>query len=91
MDKLTIIRDEIDKIDDELIDLLDRRLELALKTATEKKKIKDLSRQKSIIDRLNSYNKKNLDKTFINDLYKIIFKQSRKLQKQKSIYIKTIK
>ncbi len=67
------IRKKIDKIDDKIIILLEKRLLLAKELKKIKKKIKDKKREDEILSKIKSI--------FIKDIYKTIFKNSKKVQK----------
>ena len=78
------LRREIDKIDDSLIKLLKKRKAIAKKIF--KAKLKnglpkiDFSREKKIVERLKR-EFKGMDKEMISDLYKVIFRYSKKITK----------
>ncbi len=86
MSDLTKLREEIDKIDDELVALFERRMKISKKVAEYKKinniPIYDEARENEIIE-------KNVDKlkdkslsNGLEEFYKMIFKLSRDLQKR---------
>jgi chorismate mutase len=70
---LSKFRKQIDKIDKKLVSLLEKRLLLAKELKKEKKKITDKKREKEILEKINS--------KYIQDIYKYIFKISKKFQK----------
>ena len=76
-------RDMITEIDKRISRLLVKRFEQVKRISKYKKKnnlkIKDKKREEEIIN--NALKEKKLDKKFIEDLYKVIFNQSYKLQK----------
>jgi len=85
--KIIDLRKKIDKIDRKLFNLLEKRLDLCKKIAKEKIKnnfkIKDSKREKNLIkDKIRNF---NLRKEFINKIYKIIFDESKNLQKNEKI------
>ena len=80
------LREEIDKIDDSIIELLSKRKKAVKEIASIKKKldkpIVDNHREQQILDRLKKIAQgKNLDEGFIVSLYRIIIKNSRDEQK----------
>jgi len=87
--ELEKIRKEIDSIDRELLKLLNQRLELGLKTKRHKKKISDPAREAEILEKLGrlsrAYSLARPD--FIEKLFKSIFLESRRIQKQNKTLI----
>jgi len=87
--KINRIRRKIDKIDRKIIRLLFKRKELAKKISRIKKKNKmeiiQKDREKEVIGKVNDYNKKygknKLSPLFINNIFKQIILESRKVQK----------
>gem|GEM_PF-4411413 len=75
-EKIKKIRQDIDKIDNQIVDLLANRLDLVKKLAVFKsiKKIKDSQREKQIIDRLSAQS--SLNNNLIKQTYSIIFTYS---------------
>lgn len=82
--ELKKIRDEIDVIDQKICKLLHQRLELALRTAAQKKRVQDKTREEEIFDRLEkmSGSYKRLRPEFIKKLFILILAESRKLQQE---------
>ncbi|MBI5475907.1 MAG: chorismate synthase [Ignavibacteriales bacterium] len=81
------IRSEINLIDDMLILLLARRKELAEDVGIWKKKmnlpIYDAEREREIMNkRYSLLNETNLDKKFIKDIYKIIIRNAKEVQRK---------
>jgi shikimate dehydrogenase len=74
---LDSLREEIDKLDDEIIFLLDKRFEIVkkIKNLNLKKNIEDKKREEKILSKITS--------DFIKNIYKEIFKNSKNLQKDK--------
>jgi chorismate mutase len=72
---LNNIRDEIDKLDDKIILLLEKRFEIVkkIKTLQLKKNIEDKKREEKILNKTSS--------DYIKNIYKEIFKNSKNLQK----------
>ena len=78
-------REQIDKIDREIVLLLARRFEIVGKISDYKKKnnlqVLDKKREKVILEeKLNLAQKNNLDEEFIVDIFKKIMEQSKKIQ-----------
>ncbi len=67
------LRNQIDKIDNKIIALLKKRLQIAKNIKKFKKNIKDSKREEKILAKIDSI--------YIQDIYKAIFKNSKKLQK----------
>lgn len=81
------IRQEIDKIDDEIINLLSKRKDLVREIAKIKKEsnkpVLDKKREQEIIERLKTKAKEQgLDESFINSIFEIILKNSRNEQER---------
>ena len=68
------LREKIDKIDDQIIPLLEERLKIAkqIKKFKKKGKIFDPKREDQILSKIKSH--------YIQDIYKTIFKNSKKVQ-----------
>ncbi|EPZ96602.1 chorismate mutase [Helicobacter pylori] len=76
------LRAEIDVLDNELSDLLDKRLEIALKIALIKQKnpIYCPKREQEILKRLSQRDFKHLNEEILTSFYAEVFKISRKFQ-----------
>jgi len=70
-DKLKKIRHEIDKIDEQIIILLEKRLRLAQQTKELKPQITDLKREEEILSKISS--------SPIKKIYKAIFQASKEV------------
>lgn len=79
---LETLRRKIDKIDLELLKLLDERMALALKTKEFKPAVHDPEREKTVVLRLKSYASglSLLSPGFVARLYGAIFEESRNIQ-----------
>jgi chorismate mutase len=66
------IRKEIDVLDDQIIDLLEKRLNIAKQAKAFKKKVKDCKREDEILQKIKS--------KYIQNIYPAIFENSRKIQ-----------
>ncbi len=80
---IEVYRKRIDKIDKKILSLLEERVKVSKDIGKYKRKnkikIEDLKREKEIVEELGG--KTNLDKKFIQRIYKTIFKFSKKIQK----------
>ena len=81
------LRKEIDRIDENIIELLSKRKGVVKKIADikrqENKSIVDKEREQEIIHRLKKLSKeKGLDENFIESIYKIIINNSRNEQEK---------
>ncbi|WP_033621820.1 chorismate mutase [Helicobacter pylori] len=76
------LRAEIDVLDNELSNLLDKRLEIALKIALIKQEnpIYCPKREQEILKRLNQRGFKHLNEEILTSFYAEVFKISRKFQ-----------
>lgn len=81
---LSTYRQEIDRIDDQLLELLNKRAEIALKIAREKfdQRIRVFAskREQEIFDRLNRMNKGPLQEQHIREIYAAIISSFKNLQ-----------
>lgn len=83
--KLEKLRKGIDSLDAKLVDLLSKRrfLSLSIKEIKKKEKIRIYSpeREKQVIDRCKSLSRqKGLDPYFVEKVFKLIIKESKKIQ-----------
>jgi len=86
MRKLDNFRKEIDKINLQIMGLLKKRIKISKEIGKYKKQnglsILDAKREQKIYNKLKIYaDEKGLDRKFVEDLFKLIIKQSRKEQK----------
>jgi len=76
-------RKEIDRIDSKILGIFKKRIVFSKKIENYKREkgklISDLNKKKKII--LGLTNKTKLDKKFIKEIYRVIFKFSKKVQK----------
>ena len=82
---LNEFRNKIDKIDKEIVMLLGAREEISEKIGDLKKRkgieIQDVNREIELIKALEKIGeKKGLDQVYINDIFQIILKRSKKIQ-----------
>ena len=89
-------REEIDDIDWKILDLLNKRIKISKIIGKYKEEnnleIKSISREQEITNKIQDFcNKNNLDKKYINEIFKIILEYSRNEQKKLIIPKLTIK
>lgn len=74
------IRKNIDKLDYQIVKILNQRMELTLRTTRLKTKIRDKGREKEILDNVAQMPIRFLDKDFIKKFFMDIMSESRRLQ-----------
>jgi prephenate dehydratase/chorismate mutase len=81
--ELEEIRKKIDTIDQEMMRLLNERMELALRTKKRKQVIRDKGRESQVLDQVKAYSQshKLLSSDFIEKFYIQLMQQSRKSQR----------
>ena len=84
---LNSLRGEIDEIDWRILKLIKNRFNLVPKIKKEKiklgLKVQDQEREKEIKKRITVFAKKlNLNSDFLEDVFKLIFKESRRFQRK---------
>jgi len=77
---LSEIRKEIDELDDEIINLLNKRLECVVETLGKKDKIEDLNREFQIIQKLKERAGNIEAERYLTEIYKSIFKEGKRIQ-----------
>jgi len=77
---LSQIRDEIDRLDLRILQLLNERMELALRAKRFKSRIEDHKREKELLDRLGKICTGLIGPGFLQGIYRQIFEESKKLQ-----------
>jgi len=80
---IDLIRDNIDKIDQEILKLLDNRMQQAVMVRKFKEKTEDKAREQKVLTRVAAIANANhsfLDPAFIEKLYKIIIEESKRIQ-----------
>lgn len=85
-EKLTLLRKKIDQIDDQLVQLVAKRMKIVNKVKNYKKRrnlaITDKNREEQIINRLKLKAKKlNVSIKLIEKIIRLIINESKKLQK----------
>ena len=80
--KLKEIRIKIDKIDTEILTLLEKRFKLAMATKKLKKQITDKNREKEVIESVlkRSEELRSLEPKFIQKIFKSIISESKRIQ-----------
>lgn len=78
--KLNEIRNKIDKIDRELLVLLQERMGYALRTKKFKTQVSDPGREKEVLARIDRMDLHLVERTFIHHLLQTIMKESKRLQ-----------
>ncbi len=77
------VRAAIDRLDRDLVKLLKKRIDLALKTKQYKTQVEDLSREAEVENNLKSLAKEfGLDFDYLKKLYEIIINEGKKRQIQ---------
>lgn len=80
--KLEKIRRKIDKIDRELLVLLQERMGLALRSKKFKKEISDPEREEALLNRVERLNLDLVERSFTRQLLKAIIDESKRLQQK---------
>jgi len=78
--ELKKLRDKIDLIDFQLLKMLDRRMELALRLKKYKKNIEDKSREEEVIENFKSFPNTLISKNFCRRILEEILKESKRVQ-----------
>ncbi len=77
-------RARIDAVDQQLVDLLNQRLQYVLEIGKLKRQhgrpVQDLARERAILERLSAYNQGPLSTQAIEDLFNRIMQEARKLE-----------
>ena len=74
------VRKKINRIDYEIINLLNERMELALRTKKQKKKVKDGKREKAVFDNIERYSHRLIQDDFSKKIFTEIISESKRLQ-----------
>ena len=82
--KLEELRDKIDNIDEDIIKLLIERFEVVEQIMSLKSEIEDKNRENEILTKLNSLTNKTKNQEFFTKIYRFIFEESKKIQKELS-------
>lgn len=86
MDALIKLRDEINSIDKQLLNLISQRLAAVKKIGEIKKRIgrpiRDEQRERALLSELGEQGKRlNLDNNFIKRLWQVLFEEAYKIEK----------
>jgi prephenate dehydratase/chorismate mutase len=76
------IRESIDIIDYEIVSLLNRRMECALRLKRLKSKVVETSREQEVIEHVRNYSRNLLEPDFTERLYTAIIAESRRVQQE---------
>jgi prephenate dehydratase/chorismate mutase/prephenate dehydratase len=74
------IRKSIDAIDYEIVELLNRRTEQALRLKRLKNQVAEPKREQEVLEHVLSYSRNVLDPVFIEQFYRIIIEESKRIQ-----------
>ncbi len=80
--KLEEIRERIVAIDSKIMELLNERMELAVRTKRLKTDVLDLEREKAVLKRIEEKTRQLVSKDFSRELYSIILSESKALQQK---------
>ena len=78
--KLRLLRENIDRIDMQILKLLNDRLEQAVMTRKFKEKVEDGEREKNVLEKIQNSSSGLLDPAFTDKLYRLIIEESKKAQ-----------
>ncbi|WP_066504048.1 chorismate mutase [Abyssisolibacter fermentans] len=85
MSNLDKLRDEIDMIDKELVEILEKRMKIAMDVGKYKKEnglpILNKEREKQVLERISNYVEDDNLKKYILELFQSIMDESKELQK----------
>ncbi|MCK5221929.1 MAG: chorismate mutase [Candidatus Aminicenantes bacterium] len=74
------LRKEIDQIDEEVVKLLIKRMDVSKAIGKSKEKITDKSREMTVIINALNTSEEKLDPTFLRELYELIIAESKRIQ-----------
>ena len=74
------LRKEIDQIDEEVVKLLIKRMDVSKAIGKSKEKITDKSREMTVIINALNTSEEKLDPTFLRELYELIIAESKRVQ-----------
>ncbi|MBP7460853.1 MAG: bifunctional chorismate mutase/prephenate dehydratase [Candidatus Delongbacteria bacterium] len=74
------IRDQIDRLDNELLKLLDQRMQLSLKAKRCKNEVEDKIRESEVLEKVKNYPLRLIDKEFCEKLFVDIIAESKRIQ-----------
>jgi chorismate mutase len=83
-DDLTVLRERVNELDEQLVDLLNERAEIAVRIGTVKERIGnevyDPLRERAILERIDILNKGPLSKGALEELFAAIITACREIQ-----------
>lgn len=74
------LREEIDQIDKEIVDLLIKRMSISKDIGSKKEEIKDKSREMKVILNVLNNSGEKMDPVFLREIYELIIAESRRIQ-----------
>ncbi|MCL2792018.1 MAG: chorismate mutase [Spirochaetaceae bacterium] len=80
---INLIRENIDKIDQQILKLLDERMQQAVMVRKFKEKSEDKKREQKVFKKVTTIASNNhslLDPVFVEKLYKVIIEESKRIQ-----------
>jgi len=80
MNTIREMREEIDKIDGEIVRLIIRRMDISKNIGKSKEKVTDKSREMQVILNVLNNSEEKVDPVFLRQLYELIITESKKLQ-----------
>jgi len=80
MKTITELREEIDRIDKEIVDLLIKRMNISRDIGSKKEEIKDKSREMQVILNVLNNSGEKMDSIFLREVYELIIAESRRIQ-----------
>ncbi|MGG0256571.1 chorismate mutase [Bacillus toyonensis] len=87
MDRINELRKKVTELDKQLLDILNQRGNVVQQIGDEKNKLKlnihNQIREEEVIKQLKSLNSGPCNSQMIEEIYKVIFKVSKELQKQR--------
>ena len=80
MKTITELREEIDQIDKEIVNLLIKRMSISKDIGSKKEEIKDKSREMKVILNVLNTSGEKVDPVFLREIYELIIAESRRIQ-----------
>jgi len=74
------MREEIDRIDEEIVKLLIRRMEISKQIGKSKEQVTDKSREMQVILNALNTSEEKIDPVFLREIYELIITESKRLQ-----------
>lgn len=79
---LKVIRNQIDRIDFEILQLVNKRFELVLKARKFKTEVEDKGRETELLEKIKRYSEGMIAPHFFGELFQTFIRESKKLQSQ---------